>query len=199
MTAQEPGATPRSDGAGAGRARGRRCSTAARARFASDGFAATTIRRVAADAGVDPSQVMQFFRLEGRAVRGGDGCARVRARTGSTPRSRGRRAPRRTRGPRLPRRVGGRRRRVGAADGDAPRRDRRTSRRAPSCATSSSPGSMHGTRSAPTATTRGSAPASPRRCWSASSSAAGSSACRSWSPPTTRPSPSPWDPRSRPF
>ena len=35
--------------------------TAARARFAQDGFAATTIRRVAADAGVDPSQVMQFF------------------------------------------------------------------------------------------------------------------------------------------
>ncbi len=35
---------------------------AARARFASDGFAATTIRRVAADAGVDASQVMQFFR-----------------------------------------------------------------------------------------------------------------------------------------
>ena len=35
---------------------------AARARFASDGFAATTIRAVAADAGVDPSQVMQFFR-----------------------------------------------------------------------------------------------------------------------------------------
>ncbi len=34
---------------------------AARARFASDGFAATTIRRVAADAGVDASQVMQFF------------------------------------------------------------------------------------------------------------------------------------------
>jgi len=34
---------------------------AARARFASDGFAATTIRRIAADAGVDPSQVMQFF------------------------------------------------------------------------------------------------------------------------------------------
>ncbi|ROS73910.1 TetR family transcriptional regulator [Curtobacterium sp. PhB130] len=34
---------------------------AASARFASDGFAATTIRRVAADAGVDPSQVMQFF------------------------------------------------------------------------------------------------------------------------------------------
>lgn len=35
---------------------------AARARFASDGFAATTIRLVAADAAVDASQVMQFFR-----------------------------------------------------------------------------------------------------------------------------------------
>ncbi|WP_297843917.1 TetR family transcriptional regulator [Pseudomonas sp.] len=34
---------------------------AARARFASDGFAATTMRRVAADAGVDVSMVMQFF------------------------------------------------------------------------------------------------------------------------------------------
>ncbi len=34
---------------------------AARARFARDGFAATTIRRVAADAGVDASLVMQFF------------------------------------------------------------------------------------------------------------------------------------------
>jgi AcrR family transcriptional regulator len=34
---------------------------AARARFASDGFAATTIRRVAADAGVDASLVIQFF------------------------------------------------------------------------------------------------------------------------------------------
>ncbi|MBF4586576.1 MULTISPECIES: TetR family transcriptional regulator [unclassified Curtobacterium] len=34
---------------------------AASARFASDGFAGTTIRAVAADAGVDPSQVMQFF------------------------------------------------------------------------------------------------------------------------------------------
>ncbi len=34
---------------------------AARARFAADGFAGTTIRRIAADAGVDPSQVMQFF------------------------------------------------------------------------------------------------------------------------------------------
>jgi AcrR family transcriptional regulator len=35
---------------------------AAGVRFASDGFAATTIRRVAADAGVDASLVMQFFR-----------------------------------------------------------------------------------------------------------------------------------------
>lgn len=35
---------------------------AARARFASDGFAATTMRRVAADAEVDVSMVMQFFR-----------------------------------------------------------------------------------------------------------------------------------------
>ena len=34
---------------------------AARARFASDGFAATTIRLVAADVEVDVSQVMQFF------------------------------------------------------------------------------------------------------------------------------------------
>lgn len=35
---------------------------AARARFASEGFAAATIRVIAADAGVDVSQVMQFFR-----------------------------------------------------------------------------------------------------------------------------------------
>lgn len=35
---------------------------AARARFARDGFSATTIRAVAADAGVDASLVMQFFR-----------------------------------------------------------------------------------------------------------------------------------------
>lgn len=34
---------------------------AASARFASDGYSATTIRRIAMDAGVDPSQVMQFF------------------------------------------------------------------------------------------------------------------------------------------
>jgi AcrR family transcriptional regulator len=36
--------------------------TAARARFAADGFTGTTIRRIAADAGVDASLVMQFFR-----------------------------------------------------------------------------------------------------------------------------------------
>lgn len=35
---------------------------AARARFASDGFTATTIRLIATDAGVDASQVMQFYR-----------------------------------------------------------------------------------------------------------------------------------------
>jgi len=34
---------------------------AARARFARDGYEATTIRGVASDAGVDPSLVMQFF------------------------------------------------------------------------------------------------------------------------------------------
>ncbi|WP_217696674.1 TetR family transcriptional regulator [Mycobacterium sp. GA-1841] len=34
----------------------------ARARFAADGYAATTIRQVAADAGVDAALVMQFFR-----------------------------------------------------------------------------------------------------------------------------------------
>lgn len=34
---------------------------AARARFARDGYTATTIRVIATDAGVDPSQVMQFF------------------------------------------------------------------------------------------------------------------------------------------
>lgn len=35
---------------------------AARARFAADGFTATTIRRIAADAGVDAALVMQFFK-----------------------------------------------------------------------------------------------------------------------------------------
>jgi len=34
---------------------------AARSRFATDGYDTTTIRRIAEDAGVDPSQVMQFF------------------------------------------------------------------------------------------------------------------------------------------
>lgn len=34
---------------------------AARTKFAADGFAATTIRRIAAEAGVNPSLVMQFF------------------------------------------------------------------------------------------------------------------------------------------
>jgi AcrR family transcriptional regulator len=34
---------------------------AARARFASDGFTSSTIRKIAADAGVDPSLVMQYF------------------------------------------------------------------------------------------------------------------------------------------
>lgn len=45
---------------GAASTRGR-VLEAARARFAADGFASTTIRGVAGDAGVDPSQVMQFF------------------------------------------------------------------------------------------------------------------------------------------
>ena len=54
-----------------GRPRGRRPGTqstrkavldAARKRFAADGFTATTIRRIASDANVDASQVMQFFR-----------------------------------------------------------------------------------------------------------------------------------------
>jgi AcrR family transcriptional regulator len=52
------------------RVRGRRPGTsgtrqtildAARARFAHDGYAAATIRKIAADAGVDASLVMQFF------------------------------------------------------------------------------------------------------------------------------------------
>lgn len=37
---------------------------AAKRRFARDGFAATTIRQVAADAGVDPALVMQFYRAK---------------------------------------------------------------------------------------------------------------------------------------
>lgn len=39
---------------------------AARARFAADGFDGTTIRGIAADAGVDPSQVIQFFASKDR-------------------------------------------------------------------------------------------------------------------------------------
>lgn len=35
---------------------------AARSRFAADGYAATTIRKVATDAGVDPALILQFFR-----------------------------------------------------------------------------------------------------------------------------------------
>ncbi len=62
--------TAKSTSASASR-RGRRPGTsttrkaildAARVRFATDGFTATTIRRVALDAGVDASLVMQFFR-----------------------------------------------------------------------------------------------------------------------------------------
>lgn len=62
MSAQEPSPRP-----GRGRRPGKQTTRqsvldAARTRFAADGFDATTIRLVAADAGVDPSQVMQFFR-----------------------------------------------------------------------------------------------------------------------------------------
>lgn len=39
---------------------------AARARFASDGFDGTTIRAIAVDARVDPSQVIQFFKSKDR-------------------------------------------------------------------------------------------------------------------------------------
>ncbi|WP_436762179.1 TetR family transcriptional regulator [Streptosporangium sp. V21-05] len=58
------------DGAPSRRRRGRRPGRsetrqavldAARARFAADGFTATTIRGIAADAGVDAALVMQFF------------------------------------------------------------------------------------------------------------------------------------------
>ena len=34
---------------------------AARARFAEDGYAMTTIRKIATDAGVNPALIMQFF------------------------------------------------------------------------------------------------------------------------------------------
>ena len=60
-----------SDGMVAAARRGRRSGEsgtrqaildAARSRFARDGYAATTIRKIAADAGVDAALVMQFFR-----------------------------------------------------------------------------------------------------------------------------------------
>lgn len=55
--------TPRKPGRPSGSGSSRQTVLdAARARFASDGFAATTVRRIAADAGVDVSMVMQFFR-----------------------------------------------------------------------------------------------------------------------------------------
>ena len=38
---------------------------AARVRFATDGFTSSTIRKIAADAGVDPSLVMQYFGSKG--------------------------------------------------------------------------------------------------------------------------------------
>ncbi|WP_431277837.1 TetR family transcriptional regulator [Leifsonia poae] len=62
MTAQKESAakTRRGRRPGSGSTR-QEVLDAARARFAADGFAATTIRRVASDAGVDASQVMQFF------------------------------------------------------------------------------------------------------------------------------------------
>lgn len=59
MTAQEAPRRGRRPGPGSTR---QAVLDAARARFARDGFAGTTIRRVATDAGVDASQVMQFFR-----------------------------------------------------------------------------------------------------------------------------------------
>lgn len=52
--------TPRGRRPGSGSTR-EAVLAAARARFASDGYTGTTIRAVAVDAGVDPSQVMQFF------------------------------------------------------------------------------------------------------------------------------------------
>lgn len=55
MATRRPGRRP---GAGSSR---QAVLDAARARFAGDGFDGTTIRGIAADAGVDPSQVIQFF------------------------------------------------------------------------------------------------------------------------------------------
>ena len=56
--------TTSSDGHGAGgapTARRRRSCSAARERFAAHGYERTTIRAVAADAGIDPSMVMRYF------------------------------------------------------------------------------------------------------------------------------------------
>ena len=61
MTTEKTARTPRGRRPGTKSTR-QLVLAAARARFASDGFDATTIRSVAADAAVDPSQVMQFFR-----------------------------------------------------------------------------------------------------------------------------------------
>jgi AcrR family transcriptional regulator len=62
MTAQCKPATPVRRGRRPGASTTRQdILDAARARFASDGYAATTIRRIAADADVNPSLVMQFF------------------------------------------------------------------------------------------------------------------------------------------
>ncbi|MFB7653430.1 MULTISPECIES: TetR family transcriptional regulator [unclassified Streptomyces] len=63
MTAQTNPASPARRGRRPGTNMSRQAILdAARARFAADGYTATTIRRVAADAGVDASLVMQFFR-----------------------------------------------------------------------------------------------------------------------------------------
>lgn len=61
MTTQQETTPRRGRRPGPGSTRGA-VLDAARARFARDGFTATTIRAVAADAAVDPSQVMQFYR-----------------------------------------------------------------------------------------------------------------------------------------
>jgi AcrR family transcriptional regulator len=62
MTAQRKPANPVRRGRRPGASTTRQdILDAARARFGSDGYAATTIRRIAADADVNPSLVMQFF------------------------------------------------------------------------------------------------------------------------------------------
>ncbi|WP_051388886.1 TetR/AcrR family transcriptional regulator [Arthrobacter sp. 35W] len=63
MTAQEKAPPGRRRGRPPGTESTRKAVLeAARKRFADDGFTATTIRGIAADANVDASQVMQFFR-----------------------------------------------------------------------------------------------------------------------------------------